>query len=115
MIFRYPLNPSTFFIKRLIGLPGETVTIASGVVTVTTVSNETITLDEPYITDEHRTLENKKETLADGEYFVLGDNRRGSSDSRVWGPLQEKFVLGRALVRLYPFTEVEWLPGKFSW
>jgi signal peptidase I len=111
IIFRYPFDPSVYFIKRVIGLPNETVRIDDGIVTITSASGNDTVLDEPYIQDSLRTHESSSITLADDEYFVLGDNRSGSSDSRVWGPLQKKFILGRALVRLFPFDAVTLFPG----
>ncbi len=111
VVFRYPKNPSTFFIKRIIGVPGDTVTIDGNVVTLT---NETypngLVLDEPYI----RSMAANTfltETLGDREYFVMGDNRDRSSDSRVWGVLQRENIIGRAYLRLFPFNRLEHLPG----
>lgn len=112
IVFRYPKNPSTFFIKRIIGVPGDTVTIDGNVVTIT---NEThpggLVLDEPYI---HSMAPNTflTETLGDREYFVMGDNRDRSSDSRVWGILQRENIVGRAFLRLFPFSRLDYLPGS---
>ena len=80
IVFNYPLAPERDFIKRIIGLPGETVTVAQGVVSI-----DGVPLDEPYISAPP-TYENTW-TLAPDEYFVLGDNRNSSSDSHSWGPL----------------------------
>jgi signal peptidase I len=109
VVFKYPLDPSTYFIKRIVGLPGETVYIEGGSVRVA-LPNETPTdLVEPY---RHGDMaEDSTIALASDEYFVLGDNRDASSDSRVWGPLQEKYILGRPILRLFPFTEAELDPG----
>ncbi len=82
IIFRYPLDTSKFFIKRVVGLPGETLEI-----------------------------DGKEIALGEDEYFVVGDNTAASSDSRRWGPVPKKFVIGRALVRLWPFNKTEILPG----
>lgn len=111
IIFKYPNNPSRYFIKRVIGLPGETVEIVNDVVHITSGDTKII-LDEPYITlqrDSNMTM-----ALADDEYFVMGDNRLASLDSREWGPLQEDFITGRALVRLLPFERIDLLPGKYN-
>lgn len=110
IIFRYPRNPSEFFIKRVIGLPGETVDIANNKVTITTKSGETMTLNEPYVKNTgdggpYHVV------LPPGEYFVLGDNRPESSDSRVWGDLPRENIVGRALVRLLPLQTAGLLPG----
>lgn len=111
IVFRYPKNPSVFYIKRIIGLPNETVSINHGVVTITTPSGEKIGLSEPYIVNEDATY-TKSIQLKPGEYFVMGDNRPNSSDSRVWGPLPEKDIIGRADLRLMPLSESGFSPGK---
>ena len=114
IVFRYPLNPSVFYIKRIIGLPGETVSIIRGNVTITTASGTNITLDEPYIVDEDATY-TKKVTLNAGEYFVMGDNRPNSSDSRVWGVLPRKDIIGRVDLRILPLTKSGFFPGAVSY
>lgn len=111
IVFRYPRNPSTFFIKRIIGTPGDTITIDGNVVTITSEEYPNgLVLDEPYI---HSMTPNTflTETLGEREYFVMGDNRNRSSDSRVWGILQRENIIGRAYVRLFPFTRIDFLPG----
>lgn len=111
IIFRYPRDPSKFFIKRVIGLPGDTIRIDGNVVTITNEANpDGFTLSESYIKSMEPTT-NLKETLGDREYFVMGDNRDQSSDSRIWGVLQEENIIGRALVRLFPVDEVDLFPG----
>jgi len=114
IVFRYPDNPSLFYIKRIIGLPGETVSINRGVVTVTTVEGKDLTLTEPYIVNEDATY-TKNVSLNSGEYFVMGDNRPNSSDSRVWGPLPKKDVIGRVDLRLLPLKKSEFFPGTVSY
>ena len=114
IVFRYPLNPSVFYIKRIIGLPGETVSIIRGNVTITTANGTNITLDEPYIVDEDATY-TKKVTLNAGEYFVMGDNRPNSSDSRVWGVLPRKDIIGRVDLRILPLTKSGFFPGAVSY
>lgn len=112
IIFRYPRDPSKFFIKRIIGLPGETVNIENSVVTITNEANPTgFVLNEPYI-ETMTPQEPIEEILGDREYFVMGDNRDQSSDSRTWGVLQEERIVGRALFRLFPPQELDFLPGK---
>jgi len=104
IIFRYPLDPSQFFIKRVIGLPNEIVKIEDGKVFI--YSEET--LDERIILDESAYLEdsytpgNLEIALEEDEYFVLGDNRMSSSDSRKWGELDKKYIIGRAWIRAWP-------------
>lgn len=114
IVFRYPRNPSQFFIKRIIGLPGDTVTIDGDVVTVSNDQNPTgVVLDEPYIKSMAKNTF-LTETLGEREYFVMGDNRDESSDSRVWGVLQQDRIIGRAFMRLFPFTEIDILPGEIE-
>lgn len=111
IIFRYPRDPSKFFIKRVIGLPGDTVTIEDGIVTIANEANpDGFVLDEPYA-ETMPPAAKMIETLGEREYFVMGDNRDESSDSRAWGVLQEERIIGRAWVRLFPPTVVDYLPG----
>lgn len=113
IIFKYPVDPKTFFIKRIIGLPGETVSVRRGVPTIYNEENpDGLTLDEDYISDEHQKIETFEVVLKDGEYFVMGDNRAESSDSRIWGPLDEKYIIGRPLIRLFPVTNISVFPGR---
>src|ERR1035437_3317997 len=114
IVFRYPRNPSIFYIKRIIGLPGETVSIDHGIVTVTTADGKSLTLTEPYIVNEDATY-TKKVTLNTGEYFVMGDNRPNSSDSRVWGVLPQKNIVGRVDLRLLPVSKSGFFPGNATY
>jgi len=115
IIFRYPNEPSKFFIKRVIGLPNETVELHGKEIVIKNSEHPSgIILDEPYLEEGNRNVTNMTTTLRDNEYFVLGDNRRASSDSRIWGPLAEDFIVGRAFVRLFPITESSLLPGDYS-
>jgi len=106
IIFRYPLNPGEFFIKRIIGLPGETVEIQNSKVTIKTASGETA-LAESYLPSSTKTLPNAIIALQENEYFVMGDNRPKSSDSRFWGTLPKNKIMGRALLRLWPVARAE--------
>lgn len=114
IVFRYPGNPSIFYIKRVIGLPGETVSINHGVVTIISSEGNKTTLNEPYIVNEDATY-TKDVSLNPGEYFVMGDNRPNSSDSRVWGPLPKKDIIGRVDLRLLPVSELGFFPGTTSY
>src|SRR3989344_1231664 len=110
VVFRYPKKPSVFYIKRIIGLTGETVAINRGAVTITKTDGTLLTLAEPYVVDEDATY-TKSVTLSAKQYFVLGDNRPNSSDSRVWGVLPEKDVIGRVDMRLIPLSHIGFFPG----
>lgn len=110
IIIRYPKDPSKFFIKRLIAFPGETVNIVNGEVSVyNPATKEGLKLKEPYISYAKR--ENFSTQLKDNEYFVMGDNRAGSSDSRIWGPLPKKYIIGRPILRLWPINKIAIWPG----
>lgn len=111
IIFKYPRDPSKYFIKRVIGVPGDTITIDKGVVSIKNEQHpDGFILTEPYA--EPMPLAPKLvETLGDREYFVMGDNRDESSDSRSWGVLQEERIVGRAYVRLFPPDVLDYLPG----
>jgi signal peptidase I len=114
VIFRYPRDPSEFFIKRIIGLPGETVAIKDGQVEVQHADGTTAVLDEPYV----KNLGNGRDAsyeVEPGTYFVMGDNRPESSDSRIWGLMPEKNLIGRAIVRLLPVPEAGLFPGKATY
>jgi signal peptidase I len=114
IVFRYPRDPSKFFIKRIIGLPGDTITIENAQVRITNTEHpDGFILEEPYI-KSMATAPRITETLGEREYFVMGDNRDQSSDSRSWGVLQEERIIGRALVRLFPPEEVSYLPGSVT-
>ncbi|MCA9365525.1 signal peptidase I [Candidatus Kaiserbacteria bacterium] len=111
VIFRYPIDPSKFFIKRIIGLPGDEIIIKDDTITIYNEKNpDGMVLDEPYITPMTNSPDEKKE-LGEREYFVMGDNRNHSSDSRAWGVLMEDRIIGRAILRLYPLQTLDYLPG----
>ena len=112
VVFRYPKDPSKFFIKRIIGIPGDTIDISGNSVTIkNTVHPDGVTLDEPYVLDM-KPGATISETLGTNEYFVMGDNRDASSDSRSWGVLQRDKIVGRAFLRLFPLSAVGVFPGK---
>lgn len=113
VIFRYPGDTKKFFIKRIIGLPEETVDIEGNVVTIKNKEYpDGFSLNEPYV-------KNKKESqthfeLKNNEYFVLGDNRSASSDSRYWGTVNRDLLVGRAFLRLLPVNRIDLLPGSYA-
>jgi signal peptidase I len=102
IVFRYPLEPRQFFIKRIIGLPGETVEIKNGKVYIENGQGEKILLEEPYISVP--TPGETKVKLDNDEYFVLGDNRLSSLDSRHFGPVPRSFIIGRVWLRGWPLN-----------
>lgn len=114
IVFRYPKDPSLFYIKRIIGLPGETVSINHGVVDILTADGQKLALAEPYLVNEDATY-TRDVSLLPGEYFVMGDNRPNSADSRVWGPLPKKDIIGRVDLRLLPVRESGFFPGAAAY
>lgn len=103
IVFEYPNNPSVNYVKRIIGLPGETIRIDDGKVFI---GNRLLT--EQYLTGNERTVVGSdggtpyEITLKGDSYFVMGDNRAHSSDSREWGPLDRRFIVGKTALVLFP-------------
>src|SRR3989344_5743973 len=113
IVFKLPLNGETL-IKRIIGLPGDTVTVEGNSVTIKNNEHpEGFTLEENYIAPQDRGgPTGVSVTLPPDRYFVMGDNRRVSYDSRSWGTLPREIIVGRVLLRLYPFVQIGFLPGE---
>ncbi len=110
VVFRYPRNPQEFFIKRLIGLPGESVQIKDNKIIIFNKENKDgFVLSEGYLLENMQTYSSSEEVveLGDDEIFVLGDNRNASKDSRVFGPVNESFVVGKVLLRGWPFDRID--------
>lgn len=107
IVLRFPKDTSQYFIKRIIGLPGETVTCEQGKVEIQAPgSDQPVVLTEDYIPSRVSTQNCKpKQVLGSNEYFVLGDNRVASSDSRVWGVLPKDDIVGRVWLRVFPFSD----------
>ncbi len=105
IVFKYPQDTSQRYIKRIIGLPGETVEIKDGKVTVYETNSQVLTLNESsYLPKGLETAGNVLVVLPDNEYFVLGDNRTASYDSRRWGSVTKGDIIGRVLIRAWPFA-----------
>ncbi|MEN9604516.1 MAG: signal peptidase [Candidatus Parcubacteria bacterium] len=107
IVFNPPIVERTDdrFIKRVIGIPGDTVKVEEGVTYVNgTAQRETFVA--------HSSTQPASVTLKAGEYFVMGDNRAGSYDSRSWGPITKDEIQGRVLLRLYPFADIGFYPGN---
>lgn len=103
VVFKYPRDPGQYFIKRVIGLPGDTVEIIDGKIKVYNKEHPNgAALDETTYLDQDQTVPNRTTTLKDDEYFLMGDNRSASLDSRVFGPVNRSYVVGRVFVRGYP-------------
>ncbi|KKQ52762.1 MAG: Signal peptidase I [Parcubacteria group bacterium GW2011_GWD2_38_11] len=109
VVFRYPRDPKQFFIKRVIGLPGEQVKVEAGKVTIFNNQHpEGLVLDEhTYLPTGSITNGTATVALKSDEYFVLGDNRQFSHDSRAWGALPENDVIGKVLIRAWPISKAE--------
>lgn len=117
IVLKSPPEPKKYYIKRIIGLPGETVKITGTTVTIINSEHPTgFALTESYLNDalnqhpQHMTV-----TVPQGRYFVMGDNRDGSYDSRSWGTLPKENIRGRALLRLLPLTKISYLPAKANY
>lgn len=103
VVFHYPEDPSQFFIKRVIGLPGETVEIANGQVKIYNDDHPNgKVLDETAYLDQDVTAATQTVTLKPGEFYLLGDNRSASLDSRFFGPVTRDHIVGRVWIRGYP-------------
>ena len=99
IVFQYPIDPSRDFVKRVVGLPGEMLTIKNGFVFINGEE-----LDEPYLGIRGNSY--MEPTLIEpNSYFVLGDNRDGSSDSRHWGNVSIDEIVGKVMLRYWPFPE----------
>ncbi len=109
IIFKYPKDPNQYYIKRIIGLPDEIVEIKDGQVVIYNQERaKGMVLDESaYLAERVRTAGEVYLKLGPDEYFVLGDNRQASSDSRAWGGLESDLIIGRVWIRAWPFNEAK--------
>lgn len=109
IVFKYPKDTTQRFIKRVIGLPGETVQVKNGQVSVFEGDKE-IVLDEEYLPNDLKTYGDVKTTLNKDEYFVMGDNREYSFDSRAWGVVPKSDIIGKAFLRIFPVAALSQIP-----
>ncbi len=107
IVFRYPKDESTYFIKRIVGLPGERVVLKDNTITIFNKEHpDGFTMDEKeYLPVSFVTSGNEDVTLGPAEYFAFGDNRSASFDSRSWGTLPKKDIVGLVRLRLWPVME----------
>ena len=108
IVFRFPRDPRKDFVKRVIGVPGEEIEVVSG-----TAFIDGVPLEEPYIISRDNS-DSAPILLQDGEYFVMGDNRRRSNDSRSWGAVPEENILGKVWVVYWPLDQAQLLDTASS-
>jgi len=102
VVFKYPKAPTQRYIKRIVGLPGETIEIKDGQVFISKGGEAQVLDESSYLTESVKTPGDVSLALEESEYFVLGDNRSFSSDSRYWGSLPENYIIGRVFFRAWP-------------
>jgi signal peptidase I len=109
IVFRYPKNPQEYFIKRIIALPGEKVQMKDGQVHIYNDEyKDGFVLEESYLEEGVKTysLTDSPVSLGEEEYFVLGDNRNSSKDSRSFGSVNKSFIIGQVIIRGWPFSRI---------
>jgi len=104
IVFRYPQNPSQRYIKRIIGLPEETIEIEDGQIIIYSEGKSQVLDEQEYLSLDIGTQGDIRVSLEKDEYFVLGDNRAFSSDSRRWGALPRENIVGKVFLRAWPFA-----------
>lgn len=106
VVFWFPGDPSKSYIKRVIGLPGDVVEVRSGTVFVNQKA-----LDEPYVPEEYRDRQSVTVMrVPEGHYYVLGDHRSSSNDSRSWGPVPREAIYGKAVFAYWPLAKLGTVP-----
>ena len=114
IVFRFPFEPGRFLIKRIAALPQETIIIKDDTVTIKNAAHpEGFVWEQGVVRSSHRKAE-QTVTLGENEYFVLGDNRDESADSRLWGVLRREYITGRPLLRLFPLPQLGLFPGVWQ-
>ncbi len=113
VVFRYPNDPQQYFIKRIIGLPGERVSVSGGRITIYNEQNpQGHVLNEQSYLGPLYTYGEKDLQLGPDEYFVMGDNRGASLDSRIFGPVPRSFIVGRVWFRGWPPEKIHLFPSQ---
>lgn len=113
IIFKYPNDKKRFYIKRIIGLPSETINIQNGRILITRKDGTRSPITkESYINPVLDKGDLMAFTLKNDEYFVMGDNRTMSSDSRIWGAVKNTLIIGKPFLRLFPITKIGIIPGS---
>jgi len=108
IVFKYPENPKEYFLKRIIGLPGERVKVAEGKITIYNDAHpEGFLVEEKYLPKDLATTGERITELGSHEYFVMGDNRSNSLDSRRFGPVDKSLIVGRAWLRGWPVNRMQ--------
>jgi signal peptidase I len=113
IVFKYPKDPSKFFIKRIIGLPNEKIVIEGEKIYIEQSDGENMLLEEDYIT--YSSFNDAEFSIGENEYFVMGDNRAQSVDSRVFGLLERDLIIGKVFLRLFPLNEISVWPGNTNY
>lgn len=114
IVFRYPRDPREYYIKRVIGLPGEKIQVKGGDILIYNENNpDGFKLEEKYLPKDLETYGTTEEIISvqPGEYYVFGDNRPTSKDSRNFGPVKKSFVIGKVLLRGWPFDRAGFIDG----
>lgn len=106
IVFKYPNDETQRYIKRIIGLPGETIEIKDSKVVIYKEDATLVLNESDYLDPSVPTAGNLRISLGNDEYFVMGDNRPVSSDSRRWGVVPEKEIIGRVALRAWPFEDI---------
>ncbi len=107
IVFYYPEDPSFRHIKRIIGLPEETVTINGNRIEIISPDGESFFINEENYLNSSTKSDKEEFFLKKDEYFVMGDNRSASFDSRRWGSLPKENIIGKTTIRVFPLSEFE--------